>query len=262
MLSGWMLGAVASSCVVQGSVAAAAVGQGDRRGDQARPRSSSASSSPGRSDRVGGQRDRDTACRRRDAGPAALEPEIDAGAEALVQRGRALDDVERRGGGDRRDVGVVGRIAHGHVGGAGQQPLHVALAASAPAGMVTVAVWIPTAVGLSLTTSMTTPPAGAGAPMLIGSEAVWPNGTLSVVGTLIERTWTSIERVPSVYPVALPRSVVVPIGDAGHREVGGRLHPAGSSPGCPERWRCPGRRWSSSPPRRRQAPVPGSWPGP
>ena len=51
---------------------------------------------------------------------------------------------------------------------------------------------------------------GAGVEICTGIDAVPPNGTFSVVGRLSTCGETSTASVPSAYPVAFPRTVVVP----------------------------------------------------
>ncbi len=61
-----------------------------------------------------------------------------------------------------------------------------------------------------LVTVNVTPPAGAGAGIWIGSEAVWPYGTFRVGGTLIFRFCTSTVSAPAVFPAAVASKVAVP----------------------------------------------------
>ena len=65
----------------------------------------------------------------------------------------------------------------------GAWPRTVALAATAPAGIVMLLDTSPTAAGLLLTSDTSTPPAGAGLEMLTGNEDVAPSGAVSVAGT-------------------------------------------------------------------------------
>ncbi len=97
------------------------------------------------------------------------------------------------------------------VAGPGSSPCRVAVALCVPSGNVIVGVATPTRAGSSLSRLTTTPPAGAGAPRVIGNDAVCPNGTFSVAGMPIILSVTSMLRVPSRYPSALPRTVVVPV---------------------------------------------------
>ena len=81
---------------------------------------------------------------------------------------------------------------------------------SVPARIVTVGVRTSTLPGAVLTRSTVMPPAGAAAGILTGKEAVLPNGTFNVDGTVRTFCVTVTVRVPSLYPGALARTNVVP----------------------------------------------------
>ena len=79
----------------------------------------------------------------------------------------------------------------------GATPESVALVVCDPSTIVTVGVSTAAAAGLSLTSVTNTPPAGAGEEICTGSDAVPPNGTLSVAGRASTWTETSTGRTPS-----------------------------------------------------------------
>ena len=79
----------------------------------------------------------------------------------------------------------------------GATPDRMALVVCDPSAIVTIGVSTAAAAGLSLTRVTTTPPAGASEEICTGSDAVPPNGTLSVAGRASTCTDTSTGSTPS-----------------------------------------------------------------
>src|SRR6185503_4136379 len=87
----------------------------------------------------------------------------------------------------------------------------MALADSAPAGIVMIGVLTTTAAGLSLTMVITTGPVFDGSRVIeIGKSVVCPSGTFSVIGAAIVLFDTTTPSDASSKPVAVARTVVVP----------------------------------------------------
>ena len=92
-----------------------------------------------------------------------------------------------------------------------ETPRTLPLAETAPAGIVMVGVTGSSMDGSLLTNVTTTPPGGAGfGASVTGKSVVWPSGTFNVAGVLRRFGVTVTSSVPSVEPVALARTVIVP----------------------------------------------------